>query len=187
MVIILPLSRYRPLSAGMFDEDEDTISIILTRVIDHEVSEDWMKHSHPWTDCRGKHNFKYSLYINGEGEDLYQVMKLAKEKAFKPEVEMKIGCADEEILPCKLSILDIQSDSAVISVLYSEGDEYILRLYEAKGKSLGLKVKSFKKFGSVTAVDFLGNPVERNNIIVSDDNYVFETVLKPWEITNLVY
>ena len=171
----------------MLDDDADSVSIILTKVIDYEKSEDWMKHSHPWVGCRGRSNFRYSLYIHDLGEELHPIVRLAKEKAFKLDVEAKIGSATQETIPCDLSVLDIQCDSAMISAFYRYGGRFILRLYESKGNNSRIKIKSFLKLDSIEAVDFFGSPIERNQIVVSDDGYTFQTDLIPWEIINLAF
>lgn len=98
-------------------------------------------------------------------------------------VEVFLCCGGKEILPSAQTMLDVQSNSAVISAFYKDEDRYIIRLYEAKGRNSSLKIKSFKEFSSVAAVDFLGNPVQHDKIYY--DKYVIETALKPWEILNI--
>lgn len=168
-----------------FDENAGAVSVILTRVFDYKNCSDWMKHSHPSVDCRGRNHFKYSVCMNVKEEELYSVMKLAKEKAFKLDVTTKLGQLDGVSYPCDLSMLDMLGDSVMISAFYKEGDQFILRVYEGNGKKARLKIKSYVKLDSVRAVDFLGCPVDRNEVILSSDGCIFETDISPWEIVNL--
>lgn len=170
----------------MADEYNGCLSIILTRVIDVENQEDWMKFSHPSMNCKGRHYFNYSLYFIDSEEDLLSLVKLSREKTCSLETEVKLQSSKHELFAEEQSFVDNRSDSAIISAFYKVEDKYILRLYEAKGESSSLKIKTCKKLNCVTAVDFLGRYIERNEIIIGEDKYTFETLLKSWEVINLV-
>jgi len=170
----------------MLDEDNESISIILTRVINNEESKDWVRHSHPYNKCAGKHNFKYSLFVHGEDDGLMDVTRFSRELAAKLEPEAVIGGNPEgRYLPDKLSILDIKSESAVVSAFYNEDNRYILRIYEAKGIESKIEVKSAVTMDTVAPVDFNGNIVKRGSVDFSENKSSFSTILKPWEIINL--
>jgi len=169
----------------IYNDKENTVSTILTRTFDLNKSSDWVKGIHSYSECIGKNNFKYSLYIhNPDDEGMIPVTRLAKEKAMKLETHAVFGKYSFEKVAKEKTFFNIDCPSAIVTTIYKERESFIIRLYEGSGKSSRLKVGTFSEIKTVTLVDFLGNYVDSGLMTVSDGNRLFETTLRPWEIVN---
>jgi alpha-mannosidase len=147
-----------------------------------------MKYIHPSSECRGRNNFKYSLYIHNEQEyNMDSVIRYAKGKIYKPDVGIKLGYDHEGSFSNECSMLTIEGEAVLVSAFCMDDGKYLLRLYETKGESNRVVIKPFYKFRVVNTVDFLGSPLKRDGMIIDQDIGSIEIVLKPREIVNLAF
>lgn len=170
----------------LHDDGENSISTVLTRTFDLSKSTDWVKNIHSSSECIGKNNFRYSLYIHCQEDDGYkQVIRLAKEKAVEPEM---VQCPERNFTTERQeekSFLAFNESSIVLSAFYREDYYYILRFYESEGKNENLSVTTAKEIYSIECIDFLGSHIDREPVRISDQKNQFELVVLPWEIVSL--
>lgn len=130
---------------------------------------------------RGKHGFTYSLYTHKGDVTSGDTIKRARELNTPLKAEMahtKTGS-----LPVELGFFIVNSDSVILETIKKaeDGDAYILRLYESKGKESSVEIKCYRPPVSVFETDLMENvgeavALESNTIRLNLEKFEIKTI-----------
>lgn len=173
----------------MCDSATNKVSIILTRLYDLSLCEDWMKDTHPFFENPGKMTFSYSAIVRkaAKTNTLLPIIIRSKEKQLPVEIHapQTLKTDTENCEP--VSFINIQSSSSVISALYMQNGKTILRIYNASESEDDIKIILAENIVSFEAVDFLQNGFTRQHPISRLNGKGIYTKMNPWEILNLAF
>jgi alpha-mannosidase len=112
------------------------------------------------TADRGKHTFVYSLYTHkGKWSEAETVRRATELNS--PLLTIITG-SHRGILPAEFSFCSLQSPGIILDTVKKEenGDGFILRLYEARGKDEKTEIRLFKNPTDVYETDLMENMIK---------------------------
>lgn len=123
----------------------------------------------------GRHEFKHKLVISGNDWSKVEMPRIAQESRLATIVVPGVR-------PRQHRTLSISPTAVRLSAFHKEGDDFILRVYNAASTNSDCEVHLPFKIRTVKCCDF--NGIGKNKLITSkNDNLSFE--LDPWEIATM--
>lgn len=164
-----------------YDSETGNISALLTRTFNLDACSDWIANTHPFNECIGKSNFRFSLHVGNNPSDT-NLFRLYRELRNPPEqISIPSGTADSRIYQTPFII---KSDSCILSALYKDNEVTFIRVFNTIGYLDELSIETRQKIKSCRAVDFKNNTITgKSNIKYSD--YSITTEINKYEILTL--
>lgn len=144
------------------DTERDLIAHTLHRCMPLHNKAGWVQNIHPSLEGKGKHSFAYSLYVAAEEGKYGELAQYAKSRVHPletaPVMYRAAGDGAGGGASLHRSFLSTNAEHVLISAFYKEGEDYIVRLYEAEGKPAALEIAFPVRLEEAERVDLLGNP-----------------------------
>ncbi len=124
----------------------------------------------------GKHEFKYAIYFfsgNWRGAHLAQRVR----EYLHPLISTIKMDEGTKRLPRTLAFLKMSPENLIMTALYSDDEDVLLRLYECAGKGGEVKIEPFIQPRNIYSTDLLKNTIKKEK----------GGEVKPYEIVTLKY
>lgn len=142
----------------------------------------WVEHVNSEIEGIGKHRFFYSIKVSKENIDIGDIVKTSLKLRQKPVLLDPVR-GESKLIPPYFSFLTIIPEDIVISSMYREGRDIIIRLFEPIGKRRSVRISSLFDFEDIFPEDLIGNRLEEPTINLRGKELYFE--IKPYEILTL--
>ncbi len=129
----------------------------------------------------GEHTIRYALRIGAPGEGDLAAARAASQLRSPADLLLPY-VGNESSLPSHGSLLQIAEANIQLSAWYADGEDAMLRIYEAEGTETTAHITLPAAVAACTSEDFIGNPDGRE-ITLAENTIVFETM--PHEIVTL--
>lgn len=172
------------------DIDRNMVSLLLNRLmpLDRKSNDRqlrWIKQTHSSIEGKGKHIFKYSLFLPETEGKFADIAKFSKQKAMPVEVVPRFNRWSLQNGPLSASFIECSADNVIVSAFYKENGAFILRLYETEGRETDLSIILGFEFMQASIVDLMGERTDIGNLDVDCLGRRLKMNVKPWQIVNL--
>jgi hypothetical protein len=165
----------------IYNKKTNTLGHILINSIVRPLGT-WEEHVNSSIEGVGRHQFSYSIKVSRSEIDESETIKTSLKLRNNPVVlDPQRGL--DKTLPPFYSFLSLIPEDIVISAIYREGEDIIIRLFEPVGKKREVRLYTYFNFKEVFSEDFIGNRLEEPFIRLKDKEISFE--IKPYEIVTL--
>ncbi|MGC8889832.1 MAG: glycosyl hydrolase-related protein [bacterium] len=165
----------------IYDKKLNTLGHILINSIVRPQGT-WEEHVNSFIEGIGRHLFSYSIKVSRDEIDESETVKTSLKLKNNPVVlDPQRGL--DKALPPYYSFLSLIPEDIVVSAIYREGEDIIIRLFEPVGKKREVRLHTYFNFKEVFPEDFIGNHLEEPSIRLKDKEISFE--IKPYEIVTL--
>lgn len=170
------------------DADRNLISHTLHRCMPLHNKVGWVRNIHSSLEGKGRHGFAFSLYVAAVEGKFAEVAQYAKSRAYPLETAPVMYRAAGKGTNLDSSFLSTNAEHVLVSAFYKEGEDYIIRLYEAEGKPAALEVALPVQLEEAESIDFRGKHagvVRLEAGGASGDGSVIYADIRPWQIMTI--
>lgn len=165
----------------IYDKESHTLGhILINSIIKPQGT--WEEHVNSSIEGIGKHQFSYSIKVSRDRINESEAIKTSLKLRNNPIVlDPQRGL--DKTLPPYYSFFSLTPEDIVVSAIYREGEDIIIRLFEPIGEKREVRLHAHFNFKEVFLEDFIGNYLEEPLIRLREEEISFE--MKPYEIVTL--